>query len=185
MPNPISVGGGYVELTEGTREWTLLSIDEKTQKKTIVKTINGEKKFEKSNEDEPILSFRFVTIDAELGEAFCRVRVRPKSAPNSDLVKLLKEMAPGKVTDDVINNADLIWRLAQSLVGKVFLMSTVGKNGFNNKQSIMPMPRTSQPVTSRPPQQQTVSQAKRAIQQQALMPQADEPPPFSDDDIPF
>jgi hypothetical protein len=180
MTSPIEVcGGSFVELSEGTREWSLVSIDEKTRKKTIWRKDNSGKNIpEKTNDDEKVLSFHFVTIDEEFGEAHCRVMVPPKSAENSGFVLLLKEMAPGRVTKEMIGDAEGIWKIALSLIGKNYMMSTVGKGGFNNKVTIMPMPKTSAPKAP-----QTLSQAKKVVQQQAQV--AEEPPPFDDDDINF
>lgn len=175
MTNPIRKVGG-VELSSGTRLWYLTSVAEATRKLTKwSKDASGKNIATKTDQDETILRFKFAHNDPTLGEAFARIDARPTNASNGGLVKALKMLAPGEVTDDMISDVDRLWAFAKSLLMRPFFINTQGKGGFNNIVTVMPAP-TGAPAVA-PPTPATPAPASQADE--------DSPSSFDDDDIPF
>lgn len=196
MGNPLKKGNVGATLPAGSYNFALISIDEKQQQaRKGYKTADGKFVSEPiPGVMEPILSFRFATTHNTLGDAFASSRVRPFVSAKSKLVKLLRELAPGEMTEEDYRNMDLVWKFANSLVGRQFLISIVPNGEYNNIQAIVPMPagqgsapkkitQVVGPGYSEPP----ADQRKAAFVPPERMPQAaeDGSVTFDDDDIPF
>lgn len=183
----LTKGNFGATLPAGTRIWYLIDIEEGEQdayhwsKDNSGKPVRGEK----TGGKEKILRFKFQTMDPVLGEANSRITVPPRVSSNSGFVKTLKQLAPGQVSDDMIGNLDVLCALANSLIGKPFMLSTVPNKEYNNIETAMPCPVGMQiaPQAAKTPNIQPAQQQTLGV----MAPVATAAPQavFDDDEIPF
>jgi hypothetical protein len=182
MKNFKASSGGTpgVVLPEGTRIWYLKDIEDVEIKQKKWRKVAGGKSVMDgyTGEMEDAKRFKFATTDKVLGNAYTRVETRNVVGPTSGTIRLLRSLAPTKITKENENNGEAITALCQSMIGMPFLITTrpnksedPTKDGkFNNFISGGPCPEG------------------LGIPAAALAPNApsvDAPPPFDDDDIPF
>lgn len=138
--NPIKSSSGGPELPIGSHLFTLVDVEIGERAEVKWQEINGAKVPTKTGNKVECLKFRFSHMHPTLGECRAMKMTSCSNAANSSFVGMLQELAPGALNDQIREDRDMIWNFAQNLIGNLYILSIVPKDGYNNINGIVPAP---------------------------------------------